>query len=527
MKRAIVWALVLALAWLGLGSESVSAASIYYLSPTGSDSNPCNLANPCATPSKVSTLTAPGDTVYLLDGTYAPGAKWTIQDTGTALNPIYYRARNPGSVILSGVNMGLGSTGAIVKLNNSSYVVLRDIEVCCTDTGRGISVDNSSNVSVINNYVHDIGQRGIGGNGADVLIEDNTLYEIGTRYTVAGTSGWPGAIASYTYSNGNPSTDWTIRGNTVTYSHGECIIALRISGFLIEDNFTDGCLSVNIYVDKAEDGIIRNNIIQATIAGFERSNSGNRSRGIMFAMEGSTPVITDANVEVYGNTIGNGNHMGIRFQMASDNPNTWNTYRDINIHDNYICGQNSWAVQFVDVPSNRTQPYNNFFQNNTYKNGARGAGMFFGDLSAWTVSGNTLITSCTPPTSTPTVTPGGPTFTPTRTPSKTPTRTPTRTPTITPGGPTLTPTFTPSKTKTPTRTHTLGVPTSTPTRTKTPTLCPESNCTATPTITLGAASATPTRTRTPTPPCRGAACTATPTYTPGGPTLTPTRTATP
>lgn len=525
MKRAFVLtviALALAASLLGPRPAPVLAVGPYYLSPTGSDADACSLAAPCRTPGRVAALTVPGDTVYFLDGTYTQSSAWIISDNGNSTNDVTWRAYNDGMAIISGVNMSLGSTTAVLKVADSTYLTLRGLEVCCTGTGRGISVDDTNHVSIIDNYVHDIGQRAIGGNGRNILIEGNVVYEVGTQYAVPGTEGWPGAISSYTDSNGDPAENWTIRGNNVQRSHGECIIALRVHGFLVEDNFADGCLSVVLYIDKADNGIVRNNVFQATIPGFQRTDQVRDAHGILFANEGTFPEITDANVEVYDNVIGPGVYQGVRFSLASDNPYAWNTYHDLNVHDNYICGQVSYAAYFTDVPASNTQPYANLFQNNEYSLGSlTGAGIAFGDPSAWNSTGNTVISSCAAP---PTATPGGPTLTPSQT----------RTPTQTPTGPTNTPTFTRTPTRTRTPTWTPGGPTATPTRTRTPTRTftwtpggPTATFTATP---PGGPTRTPTRTRTPTKTATWTPGGPTATFThtpPGGPTRTPTRTRTP
>jgi hypothetical protein len=47
------------------------AASIYYLSPTGNDSNPCTQAQPCYTMNRAYHAASPGDTVEIAAGTYS------------------------------------------------------------------------------------------------------------------------------------------------------------------------------------------------------------------------------------------------------------------------------------------------------------------------------------------------------------------------------------------------------------------------------------------------------------------------
>jgi hypothetical protein len=45
----------------------------YYVSPSGSDTNPCSVANPCREIREALTLVHPGDIVHVADGQYLGG----------------------------------------------------------------------------------------------------------------------------------------------------------------------------------------------------------------------------------------------------------------------------------------------------------------------------------------------------------------------------------------------------------------------------------------------------------------------
>ncbi|HEX7499026.1 MAG TPA: right-handed parallel beta-helix repeat-containing protein, partial [Polyangia bacterium] len=66
-----------------LASERASAAE-YYVSPTGSDSNPGTLASPFATLQKGNNSAAAGDTVWLRGGTYYSTTQITLSGSGTS-----------------------------------------------------------------------------------------------------------------------------------------------------------------------------------------------------------------------------------------------------------------------------------------------------------------------------------------------------------------------------------------------------------------------------------------------------------
>src|SRR5438270_12340460 len=67
-----------------------TTGNVYYVSPTGSDSNPCTQASPCATPDyAVNNKAAAGDTVQVAAGTYDYGSgAANFTKSGTAGNYI-------------------------------------------------------------------------------------------------------------------------------------------------------------------------------------------------------------------------------------------------------------------------------------------------------------------------------------------------------------------------------------------------------------------------------------------------------
>lgn len=135
--------------------QSASAAT-YYVATTGSDSNPGTSSAPFRHLSKAAlTATQPGDTVIVADGTYdnegvvSPGYVMTLYYSGTAGNPITFKAQNRGKAILDAMNTSTSTTcnGAYAYLNlyNASFIVIQGFviqrgcnEGICTFLGTGI-----------------------------------------------------------------------------------------------------------------------------------------------------------------------------------------------------------------------------------------------------------------------------------------------------------------------------------------------------------------------------------------------------
>src|SRR5260370_21126526 len=65
--------LLVLLALLAVFVHKARTGNTHYVSPTGSNSNPCSQASPCATPDHAFNIASPGDTVKVAAGTYDYG----------------------------------------------------------------------------------------------------------------------------------------------------------------------------------------------------------------------------------------------------------------------------------------------------------------------------------------------------------------------------------------------------------------------------------------------------------------------
>ena len=81
---------VLALLSAGLAFSCVflargrASAAEYYVSPTGSDSNPGTQASPFASLQKANNSAAAGDTIWMRAGTYSSTGQITLSKSGTS-----------------------------------------------------------------------------------------------------------------------------------------------------------------------------------------------------------------------------------------------------------------------------------------------------------------------------------------------------------------------------------------------------------------------------------------------------------
>jgi hypothetical protein len=90
-----------------------ASAAEYYVSPTGSDSNPGTQASPFATVQKANNSAAAGDTIWMRAGTYSSTGQITLSKSGTSdTNRTKIWAYSGEVPILDFSNYSLASSGS-------------------------------------------------------------------------------------------------------------------------------------------------------------------------------------------------------------------------------------------------------------------------------------------------------------------------------------------------------------------------------------------------------------------------------
>jgi hypothetical protein len=138
---------------LGLLATRNAVAAEYYVSPTGSDSNPGTQASPWGTVQKAASTAAAGDTVYFRGGTYSittPSGSNGIEfsKSGTSdTNRIKYWAY-PGEIpVIDFTNMKVSSSGYTMGFHvTGSYLHFKGLEEkgvpMINDSNNGFAVDD-------------------------------------------------------------------------------------------------------------------------------------------------------------------------------------------------------------------------------------------------------------------------------------------------------------------------------------------------------------------------------------------------
>ena len=183
-----------------LGSSLL--ASDLFVSPTGNNLADGSSATPFKTIQRAVTQAVAGDTVWVRGGVY-PERVSMAGKVGTADRPITIRSARGESAVIDHRSIAVpGGTNALIKLQNCSFVVIQDLELCNFKTSGsptpiGILISGGGQgIRLVGNKIHgiwnsdptlynwDANAHGIlvAGNAptpiTDLVIEGNELYDL-------------------------------------------------------------------------------------------------------------------------------------------------------------------------------------------------------------------------------------------------------------------------------------------------------------------------------------------------------------
>lgn len=320
--------LILMLVFSFLPAAPVQAAAegrTFYVDNTNNacsdaSGSPGNMSVPFCTINKGSSkATLPGDTVWVLAGTYPETVQ--LKNNGVEGNPITFKG-NPGVTITGKVNTETKDNSAFL-FSGRSYIVITGFTI--TETrGKGIHVLNSDHITITNNHVHHAGDP-----------TDPTLHVQGIVLN---------------------NTKNSIVSNNMT-DHNTCIGIRIINGSdynLISNNtsFANASIVVRdaagIELNGASHNLVINNVAY-----------GNEDSGINVYWNQGTQVMSSYNVLVGNLTYGNGDH-GI-----DHNHSPYNTVIGNTIQGNGTVGLN-FEGSTPETGSHHATVYNNIIVENGY-----------------------------------------------------------------------------------------------------------------------------------------------------------------
>jgi hypothetical protein len=260
-------------------ARAQQAATTYYVSPTGSDSNPGTKSAPFATVEKAADRVNPGDTVYVRGGRYH--GVITINTSGTVESPILFTAFPGEKPVIDGeYSLPTGEIGrcdtvdptrcfvwdALVRIRGS-HIQFTGFEIVRSQ-GRGMIISHTKenrvhNVVVSDCSIHDTRNATLLIQDADgILIEGCDIYHSGDyapHDRDPKVLNWPHAVTSIN------STYVIYRGNVIHNSWGEGVGAGADSSHItIENNVIYDNHALQVYVHRAKNVTIQRNLMYHT-----------------------------------------------------------------------------------------------------------------------------------------------------------------------------------------------------------------------------------------------------------------------
>jgi parallel beta-helix repeat protein len=226
----------------------------YYVSPSGSDTNPCSAANPCQQIRDTLTLVHPGDTVYVADGVYLGFTAQNI--TGTVVNPITFLAQGTNAYVQATTDRSDNRDNILITF--CQYLIIDGLN--STNAPRsGMRIDTSDNITVRNGHFGTNATWGIFTDFSDdTLLENNECYASGTQHGIyiSNSSQRPILRANRCHDNAGAG----IHMNADASQGGIGLITNAIvENNIIYNNGTLGGAGINM--DGVQSSIVRNNLL--------------------------------------------------------------------------------------------------------------------------------------------------------------------------------------------------------------------------------------------------------------------------
>jgi hypothetical protein len=180
---------------LTIAAATSSSTANYFVSPSGSNSNPCTQTSPCATPDYVfNNKAVAGDTVQVAAGTYSYSSNVKLTNSGAPGKYITLACVTRGACTIATTNASSSGTEPILWVQGS-YLTIDGFEITNTNStipnvDIGLYMDNpASHRTITHNIVHHIesscSANGGGGisasnhSGNGDIWDSNIVYDIG------------------------------------------------------------------------------------------------------------------------------------------------------------------------------------------------------------------------------------------------------------------------------------------------------------------------------------------------------------
>ena len=202
----------------GPAATVLTSGTNYYLSPSGSDANPCTSSQPCFTMQRVSQLLTPGDVAHFASGTYSWGSQ-IVHTSGSPSARITYLSDSKWGAKVS-------SSGCPIIGNDGNYVDILGFDVTAvamSTCGNGI-VQQGDSGRIMGNRVHNLPATDPSSTAGIVVNCCNPYNHTGNQVignVVDSIGPWGGSNTIHGIYVGGPNS--IIENNIVTRAAAACI----------------------------------------------------------------------------------------------------------------------------------------------------------------------------------------------------------------------------------------------------------------------------------------------------------------
>jgi hypothetical protein len=336
---------------------------VFYVSTTGSDSNPGTLSAPWRTIQHAANSVQAGDTVYVRGGVYNESVNISVSGSATA-GPISFKTFPGEQGIIDGTGLVPSTSGTqgLINIANQSYISIQGLEIrnyqtsSASATPAGIWVSGSgSNIQLLNNLVHNV-----------VTTSETTGSAFGIA--VYGTSA-PASLDSVTISGNQVYNLRTGTSESVNVDGN--VTNFVITNNVIHDNDNIGIdvigfegVSPDPAYDYARNGTVAGNTIY-NISAINNPGEGNQYDANGIYVDGGSQVVIERNLI---------HNVDIGIELASEHRGQVTSF--VIARNNLVYWSNSVGITIGGYASNVggtdhcTIGNNTLFQNDTKNTGS-------------------------------------------------------------------------------------------------------------------------------------------------------------
>jgi hypothetical protein len=335
----------------------------FYVSTTGSDSNPGTISSPWRTIQHASDSVRAGDSVYVRGGVYNESVN--ISTSGSAIaGPITFQTYPGEQAIVDGTGLipSTSGTQGLINIANQSYISIQGFEIrnyqtsSASATPAGIWVSGSgSNIQLLSNVIHNIVTTSEAtGNAFGIAVYGTAAPASLDAVTISGNQ-------VYGLKTGN-SESLNVDGNVTNFIiadnvvHDNDNIGIDVIGF-------EG-VSPDPAYDYARNGTVTGNTVY-NISAINNPGEGNQYDANGIYVDGGSQVVIERNLI---------HHVDIGIEMASEHQGHVTSF--VIARNNLVYSANSIGITIGGYASNTggtdhcTIVNNTLFQNDTKSTGS-------------------------------------------------------------------------------------------------------------------------------------------------------------